>query len=339
MFGIKSIYLNPKTKKYIKQFVEKINLEQYSQYLDCFICGGNNYKNINETDRYGLSYYTGVCLACGHVQQFNYLNDEAHEIFYSSHYRNIYQTGTPEELFFRQYFKAAKKIEKFVGDINFDFTLEIGSGPGGILKYFEKNKFSKVLGIDLDQRFLDYGIKKGLNLVNTSFENFNTTQKFDLIIICHVLEHVQNPIEILKKVNSLLNEGGLVYIEVPSIESVKNGDYGGDIKNYFHIAHVSHFTEKSIVNLLNNTGYQIVKFNNTIQLLAKKCSKDINEDLWDNNSLNYTENLLRDINNKNVPTIMDNLKLIIIYIFRFLKIKKFLEIIRTKIFKFLYHYG
>lgn len=336
MFGIKSIYLDPKTKKFIKQFVDEVNLEKNSQPLDCFICSGSNYKTINETDRYGLSYNTGVCLACGHVQQFNYLDLEAHEIFYSSHYRNIYQTGTPEELFFRQYFKAAQKIDKFVGNIKYDLTLEIGCGPGGILKYFEKNKFSNVIGIDLDQRFLDYGIKKELNLVNTSFENFNTTKKFDLIIICHVLEHVQNPIEILKKVISLLNEGGLVYIEVPSLESVNNGDYGGDLNNYFHIAHVSHSTEKSIKNLFNNSGYEIVKFNNSIQLLAKKSSKDFDEIKRDSSSLIYTENLLRDINNKNVITSTDNFKFIIIYIFRYLKIRKFLESIKTQIFKFRY---
>ena len=45
---------------------------------------------------------------------------------------------------------------------------------------------------------------------------------------------------------------------------------------------------------------------------------------------------LRDIYNKNVVTNIDNFKFIIIYIFRYLKIRKFLEIIKTKIFKFRY---
>ena len=107
-----------------------------------------------------MSYITGVCLACGHVQQFNYLNSEAHEIFTQVTTVIFIKQERTEELFFRQYFKAAKKIEEFVGNIKCDFTLEIGCGPGGILKYFEKNKYSKVIGIDLDQRFLDYGIKK-----------------------------------------------------------------------------------------------------------------------------------------------------------------------------------
>jgi len=119
---------------------------------------------------------------------------------------------------------------------------------------------------------------------------------------------------------------------------VNNGDYGGNLKNYFHIAHVSQFTIKSIKNLLNNTGYQIIKSNNSIQLLAKKSSKNIDEVLSDSSSLIYTENLLKDIDNKNVITRMDNLKFVIIYIFRYLKIKKFLEIIKTKKFKFFHHY-
>ena len=108
------------------------------------------------------------------------------------------------------------------------------------------------------------------------------------------------------------------------------------LNNYFHIAHVSHFTEKSIKNLFNNSGYEIVKFNNSIQLLAKKSSKDFDEIKRDSSSLIYTENLLCDINNNNVVTSIDNFKFIIIYIFRYLKIRKFLEIVKTKIFKFRY---
>ena len=74
----------------------------------------------------------------------------------------------------------------------------------------------------------------------------------------------------------------------------------------------------------------IIQFN-----LAKKV-KDFDEIKRDSSSLIYTENLLCDINNNNVVTSIDNFKFIIIYIFRYLKIRKFLEIVKTKIFKFRY---
>ena len=90
-----------------------------------------------------------------------------------------------------------------------------------------------MLGIDLDQRYLDFGKENGLNLINSTIEGYESQQKYDLIVVCHVLEHLNNPIDFLVKLRSLLDENGSIYIEVPSLESVKNGAYGKIYKTFF----------------------------------------------------------------------------------------------------------
>ena len=335
----KNIYLDRKTSFFIKKLQGEVNIEEESTQLPCFLCQTEEFKVISEKDRYGLFYPTGICLNCGHLQQTSYLNSESLNKFYEKHYRDIYKTGNPEELFLSQYFEAAKKIHSFIGDINIKNILEVGSGPGGILKYFEDKKNSNVLGIDLDQRYLDYGIKNNLNLINSTVESFSSNNKYDLIIVCHVLEHLKNPISLLEELKSLLNKDGTIYIEVPSLESVKDGAYGKNLQNYLHLAHVSHFTEKSIKDLINISGYKILNFNDSIQVLIQKTSqttKNLNN--IQSNSYKYTEGLLEEINNdKQKKVVFKNLYLLTLFLYRRLKFKDFLNFIKTKKYKFSYY--
>ena len=47
------------------------------------------------------------------------------------------------------------------------------------------------------------------------------SKKFDLISFNKVLEHVKNPIMLLKSSKRFLNENGIVYIEVPILKQKK----------------------------------------------------------------------------------------------------------------------
>lgn len=67
----------------------------------------------------------------------------------------------------------------------------------------------------LKQRFPD------INVVHTLFEEFETDQKFDNIILGHVLEHVQEPVEILKLASRWLTPGtGRIFAAVPNARSL-----------------------------------------------------------------------------------------------------------------------
>jgi 2-polyprenyl-3-methyl-5-hydroxy-6-metoxy-1,4-benzoquinol methylase len=57
-------------------------------------------------------------------------------------------------------------------------------------------------------------------VVNSLFENFRPEGKFDNIILGHVLEHVENPIDLLKLYKSFLNPHGRVICAVPNARSL-----------------------------------------------------------------------------------------------------------------------
>ncbi len=68
---------------------------------------------------------------------------------------------------------------------------------------------------DLRTRFPD------ANVIHTLFEEFETLEKFDNIILGHVLEHVQDPVEILKLASRWLKPNtGRIFAAVPNARSL-----------------------------------------------------------------------------------------------------------------------
>lgn len=73
---------------------------------------------------------------------------------------------------------------------------------------------SKIFADDLKNRFPKAEIHCSL------FENFKTNKKFDTIVMGHVLEHVENPVETLKNAKSWLKENGIIFAAVPNSHSI-----------------------------------------------------------------------------------------------------------------------
>ncbi|MEY8333790.1 class I SAM-dependent methyltransferase [Lachnospiraceae bacterium 47-T17] len=52
------------------------------------------------------------------------------------------------------------------------------------------------------------------------FEEYEPGELFDSIVLGHVLEHVDNPVEILKKCRAWLKPGGQIMLSVPNCDSI-----------------------------------------------------------------------------------------------------------------------
>jgi 2-polyprenyl-3-methyl-5-hydroxy-6-metoxy-1,4-benzoquinol methylase len=56
--------------------------------------------------------------------------------------------------------------------------------------------------------------------IHTLFEEFNPVEKFDLVIATFVFEHVNDPVELLRKMKNWINDDGKIIIVVPNKESI-----------------------------------------------------------------------------------------------------------------------
>jgi 2-polyprenyl-3-methyl-5-hydroxy-6-metoxy-1,4-benzoquinol methylase len=59
-----------------------------------------------------------------------------------------------------------------------------------------------------------------ITVVHSLFENYRPTEKFETIILGHVLEHVENPVDVLNLVKSWLTSDGIILAAVPNSRSL-----------------------------------------------------------------------------------------------------------------------
>lgn len=240
---------------------------------NCGICNSNEFEVISDKDRYGLEYHTGICKKCGLLQQYRYPNKEFIHLFYTKYYNGLYSFFKDASHRFKNQYETAdykfKLVSKFLNP-NQKKVLEIGCGPGGILSYFKTQGFD-CIGIDYDNEDLQYGKSLGLQLYDVKKE---INQKFDLIILSHVIEHLEDFNKFIEYLEKYIKNNTYIYIEVPSIESIKI-HYDSKLLNFLHIAHVTHFSLNTFKNFLikynlhahyiDNKIHAVLSFNSGIK--------------------------------------------------------------------------
>jgi len=107
--------------------------------------------------------------------------------------------------------------------INFGVALDAGCGPGRTAMELCK-AFTKVEAYDYSESFVDMmlenKVQKGLyNLTayqgDSHIQNQLTTEKFDLIFACNLIDRLHTPIEWVKQSQEMLRDGGLLIIASP----------------------------------------------------------------------------------------------------------------------------
>lgn len=122
-------------------------------------------------------------------------------------------------------------------------------------------------GIDVSSYAIDiaketFGDRVKLGQIENIDKLFNHSQKpikFDVVTMFDILEHLQNPREVLKKINQSLNDNGLVVVQTGNASSRWAKLMG---KNWHFFAPPQHFfffTEENLINLLYQTGFEVVK--------------------------------------------------------------------------------
>jgi len=132
-----------------------------------------------------------------------------------------YQSSTCEDSL-RIFNKTLNLIEKFIGHRG--KLLDVGSGKGEFLAA-ARAKGWEVFGVEPSVNFVQYTKNKfGLNVQNSILEEARFPENFfDVVTLNMVLEHIDNPHSLLSTIQRTLKKGGLLYIEVPNMDSALLG--------------------------------------------------------------------------------------------------------------------
>jgi len=237
----------------------------------CSLCKGVDFQLLAEGDRYGFDLNKQICNQCGLVQTYPSLSSEFHQEFYSYHYRPLYlknkkvdyrsviKEQTDKANKYLQYFKN-NGLNNILKEIS---IIEIGCSSAGTINAL-KPHVKSVQGCDLDIEAITFAKENFKINVEVGMYPSTLPKGKKLFIMSHVLEHVFNPLETLAEVRGLLEAGDYLFVAVPGINQVAQGDYKNDLRRYFHIAHVTDFTGSTLVNVAHCAGFKTLSIDEEI---------------------------------------------------------------------------
>jgi len=230
----------------------------------CILCKHKKFQIISKKVRDSSKHKVIQCKNCKHFQLTPIPSQKEDEIFYDKNLqeKNIKYFGGINE-------HRNKSKEDTIRRVNFlkkfikkkDKILEIGSGHGFFLESMTDLGYN-ITGIEIskEKRKISKKITKAkildINLLNDDYK----IQSYDVIVMFHVLEHIVEPLQFLKKLKTILTKKGILIIEVPNVDDFQL-DTNEMYKEFFwQRAHIHYFNRKRLEMLLKKVKLDVKIF-------------------------------------------------------------------------------
>jgi SAM-dependent methyltransferase len=99
--------------------------------------------------------------------------------------------------------------------------LDVGGGDGEISAHFVRaGGAGSAFVVDPDPESIEAARARGLDGFAGTIEEFETEERFDLVLMLNLVEHVADPVAVLEKARELLAPGGLLWLQTPNFRSL-----------------------------------------------------------------------------------------------------------------------
>jgi 2-polyprenyl-3-methyl-5-hydroxy-6-metoxy-1,4-benzoquinol methylase len=239
---------------------------------DCPICKGTN-TALHAVAK-DIEYFTSSqefryvrCNSCNVLFVSPMLYERLSEIYPKNYYSFIpsSQTGLVERVkqaLDRRIFRAV--LKQIPGQRL--AALDIGGGSGWLLNAVKASdpRVTRTEVVDIDPCARDAAERAGHRYFLGPVEQLETEEKYDLILMLNLIEHVRRPDEVLSKARSLLTPGGLILIKTPNYDALdarifRHRSWGG----YHAPRHFVLFDRDSFTRVAKDQGLHVKSFTYT----------------------------------------------------------------------------
>jgi SAM-dependent methyltransferase len=247
--------------------------------VNCARCGSWDAESVIQTPDYELHidgpFEISVCRSCAHI--YTSLRPD-YDTLFSKFYPDDYLCYGGAGLMDRtrmagQAAQRAKMIKRiFIGQ-DLVRLLEVGCATGEFLKTCRRRFGWEVAGIEPNRRLSDALNCEGYPVVPSTLEEAEIpAERYDVVALFNVLEHLWDSVCSLKRINRMLKPGGLVVVEIPDFDSPSRKRLGKYWFMYHLPRHLSHFTQASLTSLMEECGFEKVdmfkQFRPTVNVLS-----------------------------------------------------------------------
>jgi len=213
--------------------------------MSCVLCDTMSFETVSEVDaKSSEKLVVSICTHCGLIQQTPIPPTDELKIYYSHNYRADYKnTYSPKP---KHVYRAANTAMDRINflhkhSVTTGTLCDVGAGGGEFVFLSGKMGF-KSKGIEPNIGYSDYAKNEYHCTIETG-EIENIRGEFDVITMFHVLEHLASPLMAMETLYHSLNENGVLFIEVPWIETNDASPH-----NTYFKAHILYFSIDTLVS-------------------------------------------------------------------------------------------
>lgn len=214
--------------------------------------------------QFGYAVHPVIC-ECGLVYLNPRWSKDDYNVFYEKYYDDLYRLEIKPDYgvdgVIKNMVTILDRINIHIGKkvVN---ILDVGCGHGYGLKYLkEQIPDSTIYGIESSPECCKtLKIETiGATLITTDFDSNWTDKykdKFDLIILRHVVEHMLEPIESMKKLKTVLGKKGFIYLSTPDMmhPRIELRDYDKWWEYWFRPVHPYYYCKETLMFTLRYAG-------------------------------------------------------------------------------------
>lgn len=144
-----------------------------------------------------------------------------------------------------------------LADIKPGELMDVGCGAGVTLALARQLGWS-AHGLEMDPAAVQVARDDGLDVQQGGFERlgeFNAA--FDALVCSHVIEHVFDPVEMIRLMYAALRPGGILLLATPNAVSDVHQHFGRYWRGLEAPRHLVLFTETTLTALLTTAGFQV----------------------------------------------------------------------------------
>jgi 2-polyprenyl-3-methyl-5-hydroxy-6-metoxy-1,4-benzoquinol methylase len=181
---------------------------------------------------------------------------------------NTYNIDNSYEQYKR--FEFLEKLKNYI-NLKDSAVLEFGSATGQMTDILSKSA-KKVVAVDGSSEFIRIAKERIRNAVNVRFyesyfDDFATDDKFDCLILHHILEHLKDSVSVLTNISKFLIKDGIIAVSVPNSDAlsrqlaVKMGLLNSvyDLtENDKHHGHMRVYSWKLLEEQITKSGFSII---------------------------------------------------------------------------------
>ena len=185
-----------------------------------------------------------------------------------------------------------KWVEKYTDpNKKIKISVDYGAGTGWMSLEMSKRNYGDIIATDISYDTIKHISEINPKISLIDIENFyNANLNFDFLTCIDVLEHLNNPVDVLKKIFHKANKGGVIFISVPNFKSYFSRIHLGNHPYFSYPHHLNYFTKKSLSHAVKLSGFSVISVMATtlpyeFEYVAKNFSRNFDCDtswiLWD----------------------------------------------------------